>query len=64
MSSFIKFFLLHPCALDQHEDFLFVWGVFFYLFVNFSSPMHTLFAVIDTQRDLISILCLVGVSVG
>ena len=64
MSSFIKFFLLHPCALDQHDDFLFVWGVFFYLFVNFSSPMHTLFVVIDTQRDLISILCLVGVSVG
>ena len=45
-------------------NFLFVWGVFFYLFVNFSSPMQTLFAVIDTQRDLISILCLVGVSVG
>ena len=37
---------------------LFVLGVFFYL------EMQTLLAVIDSQRDLISILCLEGVCVS
>ena len=37
---------------------LFVLGVFFYL------EMQTLLAVIDSQRDLISILCFEGVCVS